>query len=142
MVGGDVAAFERARPVFESAGNLVVHLGAVGAGLAAKLARNLAGYVTMSAVQEGLRLAAATGVDRATFDRILEHTGTLSPMMHKLLEVEGGDAAYSAGLEPLIAIAEKDLRAALELAADLDVELPVTAVTTDHIAEAYGLERR
>src|SRR5262249_20646649 len=63
MVGGDVAAFERARPVFESAGNFVVHVGEVGAGLAAKLARNLIGYVTLVGAAEGRRLAAAAGLD-------------------------------------------------------------------------------
>ena len=140
MVGGDVAAFERARPVFESAGNLVLHLGDVGAGLAAKLARNLVGYVTMLAAQEGHRLARATGVDLATLDRILDHTGALSPMMRGLLAVYGGDAAYSAGVEPLIAIAEKDMRATLELAADVGVDLPVAVVTAAHIAEAYGFD--
>ena len=48
MVGGDADAFARARPAFESMGNLVLHLGPLGNGLGAKLARNLVGYVIVS----------------------------------------------------------------------------------------------
>ncbi len=59
MVGGPAAAFERARPVFDAVGDLVVHLGARGAGLAAKLARNLVGYVSLLAAHEGRQLATA-----------------------------------------------------------------------------------
>src|SRR5262245_44431017 len=49
MVGGDPDAFARARPAFESMGNLVVRVGPLGAGLGAKLARNLVGYITLVA---------------------------------------------------------------------------------------------
>ena len=54
MVGGDPAVFERARPVFDSVGNLVVHVGPLGAGLGAKLARNLVGYIGMLSAREGV----------------------------------------------------------------------------------------
>src|ERR1019366_8493412 len=40
MVGGPRDAFDQARPVLDAVGDLVLHLGDRGAGLAAKLARN------------------------------------------------------------------------------------------------------
>jgi len=134
MVGGPDAAFTRLRPVLDAVGDLVVHLGPLGAGLAAKLARNLVGYVTMLGAQEGRALAAAAGTDPDQLDRILEHTGTLSPMMRDLLTTRGGDAVYAADLTPLIDLAAKDLRAALALGADLDVALPAAALTLEHVA--------
>ena len=138
MVGGPAAGFARAKPVFDAVGDLVLHLGALGAGLAAKLARNLVGYVTMLAVQEGRALAAAAGTDPERLATILEHTGTLSPMMRDLLSVPGGDAVYARNLAPLVGIASKDLEAALGLADDLGVTVPAAALTLEHVSFALG----
>jgi 3-hydroxyisobutyrate dehydrogenase-like beta-hydroxyacid dehydrogenase len=138
MVGGPARAFTRAEPVFTAVGDLVLHLGERGAGLAAKLARNLVGYVTMLAAQEGRALAAAAGTDPEALNEILEHTGTLSPMMRTLLTVPGGDAAYSDDLAPLVALAAKDLRVTLEFADDLGVDLPATALTLERVAFSFG----
>jgi 3-hydroxyisobutyrate dehydrogenase len=139
MVGGDGDAFARAKPAFESMGTLVLHLGPPGAGLAAKLARNLMGYVSFLAAQEGRWLADAADVDLDVLMQILEHTGALSPMMRNMLAVRGGDAVYAESLQPLIDIAAKDLRVTLELAESLGVTLPATEVTLEHVADAMGL---
>ncbi len=140
MVGGPDAAFDRLRPVLDAVGDLVLHLGALGAGLAAKLARNLVGYVTMLGAQEGRALAAAAGTDPEQLGRVLEHTGTLSPMMRDLLATRGGDAVYADNVTPLVELAAKDLRAALALGADLDVALPATELTLERVAFAMGGE--
>ena len=145
MVGGDADAFDRARPVFESAGNLVLHLGAVGAGLAAKRGIGIhglswGGYITLLGAAEGRRLAIAADVDLDTLNRILEHTGTLSPMMRDFVATRGGHGVYAGDLAPLIAIGEKDMRVTLELAAELGLDLAVSGATAAHIAEAFGAE--
>jgi 3-hydroxyisobutyrate dehydrogenase-like beta-hydroxyacid dehydrogenase len=139
MVGGPTDAFTRARPVFDAVGDLVVHLGERGAGLAAKLARNLVGYVTMLAAQEGRALAATAGTDPERFREILEHTGALSPMMRDLLSVPGGDAVYADDVAPLVALAAKDLRVTLAFADDLGLDLPATALTLDRVAFSFGV---
>ena len=138
MVGGPEPAFDRLGPVLDAVGDLVLHLGALGAGLAAKLARNLIGYVTMLGAQEGRSLAAAAGTDPEQLGRVLEHTGTLSPMMRDLLATRGGDAVYADDLTPLIELAAKDLRAALALGADLDVALPAATLALERVAFAMG----
>jgi 3-hydroxyisobutyrate dehydrogenase len=140
MVGGDEAAFERARPVFEAAGDFVVRVGDVGAGLAAKLARNLIGYVTLVGVAEGRRLAAAAGLDAEVLHRILDHTGTLSPMMRDFVATPGGHAVYSTNVEPLVAIGRKDMSVTLDFARELGLELEVSEATAAHIAEAFGVD--
>jgi 3-hydroxyisobutyrate dehydrogenase-like beta-hydroxyacid dehydrogenase len=138
MVGGDAAAFERARPAFDAMGSLVLHLGPPGAGLAAKLARNLIGYVSLLGAHEGRRLADAAGVDDETFTQILEHTGAVSPMMRDMLTWRGGDPVYSENVQPLIDLAAKDLRVTLEFAASLDLDLPGAAVSLEQVADVIG----
>jgi 3-hydroxyisobutyrate dehydrogenase len=142
MVGGPTDAFERARPVFDAVGDLVIHLGDRGAGLAAKLARNLVGYVTMLAAQEGRQLAEAAGTDLARLNEILEHTGALSPMMRDLLSIPGGDDVSSEDLAPLVALAAKDLRVTLAFGEDLGVDLPAAALTLDRVAFSFGVTDR
>ena len=139
MVGGPTAAFDRARPVFDAVGDLVLHLGDRGAGLAAKLARNLVGYVTMLAAQEGRQLAAAAGTDLEQLNQILDHTGALSPMMRDLLSVPGGDAVYSDNVAPLVALATKDLQVTVAFADQLGVDLPAAALTLDRVEFSFGV---
>ena len=88
MVGGDAEAFARCPArCSTSMGNLVLHLGPLGTGLGAKLARNLVGYITLVGAAEGNGCwARAAGVDLDALYRIEEHTGTLSPMMQSLIE--------------------------------------------------------
>jgi 2-hydroxy-3-oxopropionate reductase len=64
MVGGSKAAFERARPVFETLGRPTL-VGPSGAGQLAKLANQLIVGVTIGAVAEALLLAAGGGADPA-----------------------------------------------------------------------------
>jgi len=138
MVGGDADAFAHARPAFESMGSLVLHLGPAGAGLAAKLARNLMGYVSLLGAQEGRRLADAADVDFDVLMEILDHTGAVSTMMRDMLQWRGGDPVYSDDLQPLIDLAAKDLRVTLEFATSLGIDLPGAEVTLEHVADAMG----
>jgi 3-hydroxyisobutyrate dehydrogenase-like beta-hydroxyacid dehydrogenase len=139
MVGGDADAFARARPDFDAMGDFVLHLGPLGTGLAAKLARNLVGYVTLVGAAEGNALGAAAGVDLDALYRIEGHTGTLSPMMQSFMRVPGGDAVYAADLQSLVDISEKDLDVTLEYAADLGLDLPATRLARARIAEVLRI---
>ena len=69
MVGGDAAALERARPVFEALGRTITHIGGSGAGQVAKACNQLVVGSTIEAVAEAYVLAKASGVDPA---RVLE----------------------------------------------------------------------
>jgi hypothetical protein len=48
--------------------------------------------------------------------------------------VPGGDAVYSADLQPLVDLSEKDLDVTLAYAADLGLDLPATRLTRESIA--------
>lgn len=65
MAGGTVAAFQQARPILETMGKRVTHLGASGAGQVTKLANQLIVAQTIDAVAQALRLAELSGVDPA-----------------------------------------------------------------------------
>jgi 3-hydroxyisobutyrate dehydrogenase len=67
MVGGDADAVAQARPVFETFGKLVLHLGGVGAGQNAKLVNNALMTAHMALAHHALAASAALGVDRAAF---------------------------------------------------------------------------
>ena len=63
MIGGPEEAVERCREPFGRWASLIVHVGPVGAGTRAKLARNLLQFAAYSAAAEAQRLAEAAGID-------------------------------------------------------------------------------
>ena len=63
MVGGDPADFERARPLLEAMGELIVHVGELGQGEMLKLINNSVAAVNCSALAQALIVAKRTGVD-------------------------------------------------------------------------------
>src|SRR5262249_1525722 len=65
MVGGEPAAFERARPVFELMGKNIARLGAAGAGQHCKMANQIAVAVGMVSWCEALAYAKRAGLDPA-----------------------------------------------------------------------------
>jgi len=66
MVGGDDAAVARARPILETVGKRVTHLGPAGSGQVTKLANQMIVAQTIDAVAQALRLVELAGVDAAS----------------------------------------------------------------------------
>lgn len=73
MAGGDGTAFERARPVFETYGSPVVHLGPVGSGQRAKLVNNLVLAANIGVADSAFELARGLDVDPAQLALVLTH---------------------------------------------------------------------
>ena len=63
MVGGDDAAFERARPMLEAMGKTIIHAGGPGNGQAAKICNNMILGASMIVVSEAFLLAEKLGLD-------------------------------------------------------------------------------
>jgi 3-hydroxyisobutyrate dehydrogenase len=63
MAGGEASDFERALPLFQAMGELVVHVGPLGHGEMVKLINNAVAAVNTVTVAEALLVGAATGVD-------------------------------------------------------------------------------
>jgi 2-hydroxy-3-oxopropionate reductase len=124
MVGGSVAAFERARPIFERLGKNIVHVGEAGAGQVTKAANQIVVAVTIAAISEALLLAAKSGVDPAKVREALLGGFAQS----KILDVHGNrmlQRNFAPGFK--VKLHRKDLAIALNTAREIGMSLPVTA---------------
>jgi 3-hydroxyisobutyrate dehydrogenase-like beta-hydroxyacid dehydrogenase len=72
MVGGAADAVAKAKPVFETFGQLIVHLGDVGAGQNAKLVNNSLMAANMGVAQHAVSAGEALGVDRAALVELIK----------------------------------------------------------------------
>lgn len=63
IVGGPLAAFERARPILQLMGKNIVHCGAAGNGQVAKICNNLILAISMTGVSEAMALGISLGID-------------------------------------------------------------------------------
>src|SRR4051812_2477345 len=142
MVGGDAAAFAAAKPVLETYGGLVLHLGALGAGLDTKLALNVVRYQMLLAATEANGLLRAAGVE-AAFPQIVEHSGA-NQLMYTSPETRaayGGAPQFAP--ERLLnnaATARKDLRAAVARGAELGVAMPAAAKAIETVHGIWNVD--
>ncbi|WP_419917953.1 NAD(P)-dependent oxidoreductase [Candidatus Poriferisocius sp.] len=137
ICGGDDAHTERGRPHLERYGALVVNVGPLGAGLRAKLARNLISYAEMVVAQEAISLAAASGVDLRAFAAIVNHSDrNIGPHMGIFTRPINHPPPALGG--SFVQVAHKDLGGALTLGQELGIDLPLTSLVDQHIAAAFG----
>jgi 3-hydroxyisobutyrate dehydrogenase len=66
MVGGDLAAFEKAHPIFEACGETIVHQGGPGAGQKTKIVNQILVAASMIGACEAILFAARAGLDART----------------------------------------------------------------------------
>lgn len=144
MVGGDAAAVDACRAPFDRWATLVAHLGPVGAGTSAKLARNLLHFVAFAAVGEASRIAEAAGVDLVQLGDVVRHSDKVTggPGAIMLRDTTAPLAADD-GLRPIFThtrdLGEKDLAHAIALAAELGVPAPLAEQALGLVADALGV---
>ena len=144
LVGGDAAAFAAARDVLERMGELVVHVGPIGAGTATKLARNLLHFVAFTAATEASRLAEAAGIDLVALGKVVRHTDAITGGPGAIMwrdttaPVAAGDHWYPI-LEHVRQLGEKDLTFAVELGNRLGVDTPLADLALNRLAAGLGL---
>ncbi len=144
MVGGTdeaVAKVRRARS--DLLGTLVAHLGPIGAGTRAKLARNLITFAAFAAVGEASRLAEAAGLDLAKLGDVVRHSDKVTGGAGStMLRDHGAPRPYD-GLHPIFthtrSLGEKDLQLALTLGHELGVDLPFARLALEHLGAALGV---
>ena len=71
MVGGERADFDRARPVFETMGELIVHVGPTGQGEMVKLLNNTLAAINAAALGQALALAQRSQLDLDALVRVV-----------------------------------------------------------------------
>ncbi len=139
MVGGEAAAFEKCRPVFETSGANIFHLGELGMGAMAKLAHNLIVYVNMLSASEGMRLAETAGLDLNAFQEVVKAGAGQSRVADNWLAQRNFKDTYTSGSDALVQLMHKDLRLALELGHDVGVSLPGAALAQQLIERFLGI---
>jgi len=123
MAGGARGAMARARPILETLGRRITHVGEVGAGQVAKAANQVIVGLTIGAVAEALALARAAGVDPARVREALQGGFADS----RVLELHGA-RMIKRDFRPggRARIQRKDMAQALALARELGLDLPAT----------------
>lgn len=144
MVGGERAAYERAKEVFARWASVVVHMGPAGAGTRTKLARNLMHFVAFTAAGEAQRLAEAAGLDLRKLARVVRHSDSVTGgpgaiMLRDTTAALTPDDDWYDVLAHTRDLGEKDLTLALELAQALDVDLPLARQALQDLATRLGV---
>jgi len=144
MVGGSPAAFARLEEPFARFADLVLHMGPVGAGTKAKLARNLVTFVSYAAAGEAARLAEASGIAVQDLARVVRHSDAVTggPGAILIRETAGPmdrDDAWRPTLEHTRDLGEKDLTFALELASAEGVDVPLATLALNRLGGELGL---
>ncbi len=135
MVGGEEAAFNKAKPLFEAMGKTVSLIGASGAGQVAKACNQILTGVGVAAVAEAMNFATKSGVDAAkvreallggfAYSRILENHG------QRML-----DRNFKPGFKAWMH--QKDMRIVMEEAHRLGLALPSSAATAQMFNALVG----
>jgi 3-hydroxyisobutyrate dehydrogenase len=143
LAGGEKADIARAMPILEQLCRRIEHIGALGAGATMKLAVNLPLLVYWQALGEALTICKPLNLPAERLIDILSDTaGTPIAMKGR-----GAVIAKALSGQPLgevafgLSAAKKDLATAIQFAASLQAELPVTAsaLACFEEAEAAGL---
>ncbi len=135
MAGGSHDDFERARPVLETMGKLIVHVGELGQGEMLKLINNSLGAANAAAVAEALLLAEATGVGLdALVAVVAAGSGASAQLELKSRAMREHDYSTLFKTDHML----KDVRLCLEEAQRAGVPFPAAAHARDLLSAASG----
>jgi 2-hydroxy-3-oxopropionate reductase len=137
MIGGNQAAFDQCKPIFDLMGKNVTLVGGNGAGQTTKVANQIIVALTIEAVGEALVLASKAGADPAKVRQALMGGFASS----RILEVHG-ERMIKRNFNPgfRIKLHQKDLNLALSTARELGLSLPSTALAQElfNACSAHG----
>lgn len=136
-VGGDVAAFEVARPVLDDLADRVAHVGAIGAGTVIKLAHNATGNSLNLVLAELFTVADAAGVDPLTVWRYVRQGAigrrrTFDSLAEHFLIDEYDPPAMA------LSLARKDMALFVALAESVGFDAPIARSTLEEMDEAVS----
>ena len=134
MVGGDVAAFERAYPAMSAVGKLIQHVGDSGAGFAVKAINNMLLAVNLWSVAEGFSTLKAHGVNLDAALNCINASSGKSLVTENIFpqRILSREFPVTFAL-PLLA---KDTGIALDLVHEAKLPAPVLALTQSLIQAA------
>jgi 3-hydroxyisobutyrate dehydrogenase len=134
FAGGERSAFERALPLFEAMGELIVHVGPLGHAQMMKLLTNSMGAVHAAVLAEAVRTAKAAGLDQDAFLEVASGSAGASAMLNLK-----GRPMFEERYEPVLFKLEhmlKDVRHTLDEARALGIELQLPTLAEGFYARA------
>jgi 3-hydroxyisobutyrate dehydrogenase len=135
MIGGDPDIVERCRPVFETYGDPVIHVGPLGSGQIAKLLNNLLFTAHLALGTHAFQLAGTLGLQPSELARVLER-GSGGSAATGVLAATGYTAAGAAARAgPLL---RKDMQLIVELARSVGASIGLLGDVADDALEIMG----
>jgi 2-hydroxy-3-oxopropionate reductase len=138
MCGGDRKTFDEVSPLLHCMGSSVTYMGKSGCGSVAKLANNMIAGIYLGAMSEGLAFAVKAGLDPETLFFGIKDGYAGSPIFNaKAPKIINRNFEASAR----IAVHQKDLKNAVELADEMGVEIPMSKMVLDFMNEMESMGR-
>ncbi len=116
MVGGSAEALEKVRPLLETSGPKIQHVGKLGDGTKAKLAHQIIITVNMMAAYEGMKVGVESGLDPKILEKVIREG-----LAQSWIADEWSDLSFGPHSQMVF---YKDLDLGLRLAHDLGVSVP------------------
>lgn len=143
LAGGAAETVERLRPLLDTVGDPVLHVGPVGAGAAAKLANQLTMFANLAGVYEAIDFANAHGVATDALLTALETSLGDSWIARNLDFWVRTAAAYDRGGTPVSARPwGKDLAEVVQAARAADVPVPLAGWLAQTVAQRVETHAR
>jgi 3-hydroxyisobutyrate dehydrogenase-like beta-hydroxyacid dehydrogenase len=144
LFGGTEDAYQRCKEPLTRIGTMTTRFGEAGAATRAKIARNLINYVAFAAAGEAQRIADAAGIDLRRLGRVVKHSDAVIGGPGNIFVREHAvPFADDDPLRPFLAhaavLGRKDLDLALELADELGVDVPLTTLARERLADELGV---
>ena len=148
MAGGAAEDVNAARPILSAMGANIIHVGAVGAGEAAKLCNNLIAGVAAIAVSEAFRIAEGLGVDPKILTEVISKSSGNTWVMQNahpvpgMVETAPSTRDYAPGF--MTDLMAKDLALAVSTARELRIPVFVSPIAQQllRLASSHGLGRQ
>jgi len=128
MSGGEKEVFDEMKPLLDCVGARVTYMGESGCGDVAKLANNMIVGCNLVAVSEAFAYATKAGIDPDVLYRAIKDGFAQNAVMDiKVPKIISRDFSASAR----IAVHQKDMKNAVQLADDMGVEIPMSKYVLD-----------
>ena len=132
MVGGDIADFERAKPLIDCYSKMIGHMGPSGSGQIAKMVNQICIAGLVQGLAEGINFAQNAGLDVANLIGVISQGAAGSWQMSNRYEtMNAGEYEHGFAVEWM----RKDLQICLSEARRNGSQLPITALIDQYYAE-------
>ncbi|NNG75615.1 NAD(P)-dependent oxidoreductase [Acinetobacter sp. ANC 4277] len=122
MIGGDVAAFEKAKPIIAAFSGLIEYVGESGSGFAVKAINNTLMATHLWALAEGLTVLKSKGVDLTAALNCINHSSGKSSISENIM----GQRVLNRSFDKTFALdlLQKDIGIAVDLIQEESLNLP------------------